>query len=241
MRAERRAEARSGSPTPAARRGCRWPARRPGPASAGRRRSPRRSRRAGGGTAAGRLVVLGDARSTAAGRTPRPSPRTSSSSSSKSAKSDTTCSTPCRFGRSRRRCRPARRAAAVSVGVGSPRLGAVVDGARRGEAERAGLAPPRRRCGPSRRSRRRVAGSRLAPRSPITYRRSAPCGTCAPTSMSCGRRSSASRYSAKRSHSQLRPSCSAAPGMSSTPSISSIRRSRSCAPHRREARRRSCP
>ena len=75
-----------------------------------------------------------------------------------------------------------------------------------------------------------VASSWLAPRSPITWSRSAPCGTCAPTSMSWGRSSTASRNSANEFQFHFRPSWSAAPGMSSTPSISSMSLpwSRSC-------------
>ncbi len=64
-----------------------------------------------------------------------------------------------------------------------------------------------------------VAGSLRAPRSPITYARTAPCGTCVPTSTARGMRSSASRYSGKLSQPHWMPSDSAAPGMSSTPSI----------------------
>ena len=70
--------------------------------------------------------------------------------------------------------------------------------------------------------------SSSAPRAPITQTRSAPCGTCAPTSIASGVRASASRYSGKVSHCQRMPSESAAPGMSSTPSISPISQSRSC-------------
>ena len=65
-----------------------------------------------------------------------------------------------------------------------------------------------------------VAGSFRAPRSPITYARTAPCGTCVPTSMTRGMVSSASRYSGKVSQPQVMPSLSAVPGMSSTPSMS---------------------
>ena len=54
------------------------------------------------------------------------------------------------------------------------------------------------------------AGDSPAPRSSITYARTAPCGTCAAT------------YSGKLSHSQRIPAERAVPGMSSTPSISSI-------------------
>ena len=63
------------------------------------------------------------------------------------------------------------------------------------------------------------AGSFLAPRSPITYARTAPWGTWVPTSTVQRRRSSASRYSPNVSHSHSIPSASAAPGMSSTPSM----------------------
>ena len=64
-----------------------------------------------------------------------------------------------------------------------------------------------------------VAGSFFAPRSPMTNARTAPCGTCVPTSMRSGWRSMASRYSGKVSQPHWMPSDSAAPGMSSTPSI----------------------
>ena len=57
-----------------------------------------------------------------------------------------------------------------------------------------------------------VAGSFLAPRSPITYARTAPCGTCAPTSSIFSARSTASRYSGKCSQLHSMPSDSAAPG-----------------------------
>ena len=116
-------------------------------------------------------------------------------------------------------------AAAVSVGVGSPRRRAVVQRARRGEAERAGLdagagdlahLPRCPRAWPSRAARRarpsRAAAARRA--APGRRRRCRAAGA---------RR--ASRYSANVCHSHDRPSCSAAPGMSSTPSISSMSRS----------------
>ena len=70
-----------------------------------------------------------------------------------------------------------------------------------------------------------VAGSLLAPRSPMTYARTAPWGTWVPTSSTNDRRSRASRNSGKVSHSHTRPSLRAAPGMSSTPSISPINQS----------------
>ena len=70
-----------------------------------------------------------------------------------------------------------------------------------------------------------VAGSLRAPRSPITYARTAPCGICAATSSIFGALSTASRYSLKVSHSQRIPSLSAAPGISSTPSMSPISQS----------------
>ena len=72
-----------------------------------------------------------------------------------------------------------------------------------------------------------LAFSSAMARSPMTNTRTAACGSSAQTSMSRGRRSSASRYSPKVSHCQSRPSCITAPGMSSTPSISSISCSRS--------------
>ena len=118
------------------------------------------------------------ARTTAAGPTPRP------------------CAGRSRTRRRRRRSRrrPAARrwpvapiaramptsssASAVSVGVNSPLLRAVVERARRREAERAGLDRLARERGHRARCRRGVAVSRRAPRSPITCSRSAPCGTC---------------------------------------------------------------
>ncbi|MCP2339588.1 hypothetical protein FHU30_004945 [Actinomadura rupiterrae] len=56
------------------------------------------------------------------------------------------------------------------------------------------------------------AGSLRAPRSPITYARTAPCGTCVPRSIVKARRPSASRNSGKDSHSHAMPSASALPG-----------------------------
>jgi hypothetical protein len=73
----------------------------------------------------------------------------------------------------------------------------------------------------------RVAGSFFAPRSPITYARTAPCGTWVPRSTACGICSSASRYSGNVSQPHFMPAESAVPGMSSTPSISAIRKSSS--------------
>ena len=67
-----------------------------------------------------------------------------------------------------------------------------------------------------------VGGSLAAPRSPITYARTAPWGTWAPTSTAYEWASSTSRYSSNDSQPQVMPSVSALPGMSSTPSISSI-------------------
>ena len=63
------------------------------------------------------------------------------------------------------------------------------------------------------------AASLRAPRSPMTYARTAPWGTCVPTSTVQRRRSRASRYSGNVSHSHSIPSASAVPGMSSTPSM----------------------
>ena len=57
-----------------------------------------------------------------------------------------------------------------------------------------------------------VAGSLAAPRSPITKARSGPWAICAPTSSTCGRRSTASRYSGKLVHSHVMPSVMAEPG-----------------------------
>ncbi|CFN99236.1 Uncharacterised protein [Bordetella pertussis] len=74
-----------------------------------------------------------------------------------------------------------------------------------------------------------VAISSRSARSPMTYTRSAACGSCAQKSMSCSIRSVARRKSGNVSQAQSSPSCSAMPGMSSTPSISSIRLPRSAA------------
>ena len=71
-----------------------------------------------------------------------------------------------------------------------------------------------------------VASALAPPRSPITYARTAPCGTSALTSSTRGRRSSSSRYSGNVSQFHVMPSASAVPGMSSTPSMSWI--SQSC-------------
>ena len=67
-----------------------------------------------------------------------------------------------------------------------------------------------------------LASSSVAPRSPITYMRSAAWGMYTARSIENTRRSSASRYSGKVSHSHWMPSWSAVPGMSSTPSIISM-------------------
>ncbi len=79
-----------------------------------------------------------------------------------------------------------------------------------------------------------VAGSFLAPRSPMTYVRTAPWATWAPTSTVHLRRARASRYSGNDSHCQSIPSASAVPGMSSTPSISPMSQFPPCGAHRRE-------
>ena len=73
-----------------------------------------------------------------------------------------------------------------------------------------------------------VACSSLAPRSPITNTRSAPCGSWAAMSMSRGWRSSVSRSLPKPCHRHDKPSCRAAPGMSSSPSISALSRAWCC-------------
>ena len=70
-----------------------------------------------------------------------------------------------------------------------------------------------------------VAGSLAAPRSPITYARSAPCGTCTATSSARGMRSSASMYSGTDCQSHGMASRRLAPGMPSTPSISPMSQS----------------
>jgi hypothetical protein len=67
-----------------------------------------------------------------------------------------------------------------------------------------------------------VASALAPPRSPITYARTAPCGTKALTSSTRGSRSSSSRYSGNVSQFHVMPSASAVPGMSSTPSMSWI-------------------
>ena len=124
-------------------------------------------------------------------------------SASTSVKSETTCSTPCPVapmalgdadqlvrlgGERRRRLAPA---------------GAVVQRARGREAERAGLDRlAAASCGHRARCRRRSPARGCAPRSPITCRRSAPCGTCTATSTSNGRPSSASRNSGNDCQSQ---------------------------------------
>ena len=140
------------------------------------------------------LARLRAARTTAAGPTPRP------------------CAGRSRTRRRRRRsrrppaARPARcapiasamptssSASAVSVGVNSPRLvrwlsvrDVVKPSAPASMPSAASAAIGAMSSG--------VAGSRRAPRSPITCSRSAPCGTCSATSTSNGRPSSASRNS----------------------------------------------
>ena len=71
-----------------------------------------------------------------------------------------------------------------------------------------------------------VAGSRAAPRSPMTCIRSGACPICAATSISNCRTSSASRYSGNVLQFQGRPSVSTTPGISSTPSMRRIMMSR---------------
>ena len=126
----------------------------------------------------------------------------------------------------RSRSTPRERAQLVLVGEGARHLVAaarvVGEDARRRDAERARVhtrardvrpSPRGRRASP-RRCRRRARPSRTrAPRA---------CGTCVPTSIMRGARSSASRYSGNDSHRQSMPSHSAVPGMSSTPSMSSM-------------------
>ena len=96
----------------------------------------------------------------------------------------------------------------------------VGEDARRRDAERAGVHPGARDVRPSPRGRR-GSPTPVPARSPITYARTAACGTCVPTSIMRGRSASASRYSGNDSHRQSMPSHSAVPGMSSTPSMSS--------------------
>ena len=165
----------------------------------------------------------------------RPSRGTAPNSSSTSLKSETTCSTPWPIA-------PSASAMPTSSScLGGQRRGrlaaaaAVVERARRGEAEGAGLDRLARRARPSRRCRRAWPARGRRPRSPITYRRSAPWGTWAAKSMSWGCRRGRRGTRGNVSHSHERPSCRAVPGMSSTPSISSMRRSWSAGPHRREA------
>ena len=167
-----------------------------------------RRRRAARAGAASRRRAPARARTTAAGPTPRP------------------CGGRSRTRRRRRRSRrrPAARrcpvapialamptsssASAVSVGVGSPRLvrwlsvrEVVKPSAPASIASRASSAIARDVV-------RRSPASRCAPRSPITCRRSAPCGTWTATSTSNGRPSSASRNSGNDCQSQDRPSSS---------------------------------
>ena len=67
-----------------------------------------------------------------------------------------------------------------------------------------------------------VASSLARPRSPITAKRNAACGTWAAMSIVYERAARKSRYSGNVDHSPHgTPSCSAVPGMSSTPSIKS--------------------
>ena len=70
-----------------------------------------------------------------------------------------------------------------------------------------------------------VAGSFLAPRSPITKARSAPCVIMPPTSRVRGMDSSTSRYSEKLCQPHGNPADKDGPGMSSTPSIRPISQS----------------
>ena len=128
--------------------------------------------------------------------------------------------TPCPASAMPRAMAPSSGAVACSDGVGSPRA---VRWLRVREVEKP-IAPARMASAVSRRmaaASESVAASRRVARSPITYRRIAPWGSWAQTSMSWGRASTESRYSGKVSQDQSSPSWSAAPGMSSTPSMSS--------------------
>ena len=108
-------------------------------------------------------------------------------SASTSAKSETTCSTPCPVVPIARAMPTSSSALAVSVGVSSPRLvrwfsvrDVVNPSAPCSIASRASAAISAMSAS--------VAGSRCAPRSPITCSRNAPCGTCTATSTSNARR-----------------------------------------------------
>ncbi len=145
-------------------------------------------------------------------------------SASTSAKSETTWSTPRPVVPIARAMPTSSSALAVRVGVNSPRLvrwfnvrdvvkpSAPCSIAARASVAISSMSSP-------------VAGSRCAPRSPITCSRSAPWGTCTATSTSNVRRANVSMNSPKDCQSQASPSCSTVPGMSSTPSISSMSRS----------------
>jgi hypothetical protein len=104
-------------------------------------------------------------------------------SASTSAKSDTTCSTPLPVAPMADEIPTSSSSAAVSVGVSSPRLV-------RWFMVRDVVNPSPPASMPAAASRAisamssGVAASRAAPRSPITWRRSAPWGTCVATSMS---------------------------------------------------------
>ena len=127
--------------------------------------------------------------------------------------------TPCPASPSTAAIASSSRSLAVSVPMLAPSLRAVHLGARRGEADRAGVERLADQAGPSRRARRR-SGPRCGRRPARPSRR------CAARRAGRARRrrrcaaspSSASRYSGNVSQSQVRPSASAVPGMSSTPS-----------------------
>ena len=94
----------------------------------------------------------------------------------------------------------------------------------------------RARARPSPRCRRRWPARCARRARPSRSARTAPCGTCVPTSMRAAACvSSASRYSGKVSQPHVMPSVSAVPGMSSTPSMSSMSQSCLARAHRREA------
>ena len=154
----------------------------------------RRGRAARAG-AASRRRASAPARTTAGGPDSSAMRRKIANSASTSVKSETTCSTP-RPGRADRV-----RDADQLVGLGGQRrrrlaaTRAVVQRPRGREPERAGLDRLRGELRHQRRCPRRSRPRGCAPRSPITCRRSAPCGTCTATSTSNGRPSSASMNS----------------------------------------------
>ena len=118
--------------------------------------------------------------------------RKMANSAAGSSKSEITCRTPVPRAPRADAMPTSSSAAAVRLGVCSPRLDLwltvreVVNP--RAPARTASLAKAAMAAMSS-----AVAGSRLAPRSPMTWSRRGPCGTCVAMSTSRGRRSSASR------------------------------------------------